>query len=48
MSRSLRKKYSTKLEEDFPTQMKLVIGDEEVVYEQLPSNVYGDDLRWFL
>ena len=43
MSRSLRKKYSTKLEEDFPAQMKLVIGDEEVVYEKSMSLRYGEN-----
>ena len=43
MSRSLRKKYSTKLEEDFPSQMKLVIGDEEIIYEKSMSLRYGEN-----
>jgi phosphoribosylaminoimidazolecarboxamide formyltransferase/IMP cyclohydrolase len=43
LSRSLRKKYSTKLEEDFPSQMKLVIGDEEIIYEKSMSLRYGEN-----
>jgi phosphoribosylaminoimidazolecarboxamide formyltransferase/IMP cyclohydrolase len=43
LSKSLRKKYSTKLEEEFPDKMKLIIGDEEIIYEKSMSLRYGEN-----
>ena len=41
--KSIRKKYSTKLEEDYPETMKIIIGDEEVVYRKHMSLRYGEN-----
>ena len=43
MSRSMRRRYRTKLEEEFPPQIKLVVGDEEIVYEKTQSLRYGEN-----
>lgn len=43
MSKSMRKRYRTKLEEEFPSELKLVIGSEEIVYEKTMSLRYGEN-----
>lgn len=43
MSKSMRRKYRTKLEEGFPDRLKLVIGDEEIMYEKTLSLRYGEN-----
>ncbi|MFQ6052807.1 MAG: IMP cyclohydrolase [Candidatus Bathyarchaeia archaeon] len=43
MSKSMRRRYRTKLEESFPPRLKLVIGDEEIVYEKTLSLRYGEN-----
>ncbi len=43
MSRELRRMYRTKLEEEFPDQIKIVIGDEEIVYGKAMSLRYGEN-----
>jgi AICAR transformylase/IMP cyclohydrolase PurH len=43
MSKSMRRRYRTKLGEEFPPELKLVIGDEEIVYEKTMSLRYGEN-----
>lgn len=43
MSKSMRKRYRTKLEEEFPSELRLVIGSEENVYEKTMSLRYGEN-----
>ena len=40
---SMRKKYSTALEEDFPDSIKITIGDHETVYRKHMSLRYGEN-----
>jgi phosphoribosylaminoimidazolecarboxamide formyltransferase/IMP cyclohydrolase len=41
--KSMRKRYRTKLEEGFPETLKLVVGDEEIVYAKSMSLRYGEN-----
>ncbi len=41
--KTMRKKYSTALEEEFPESIKITIGDNEVVYEKHMSLRYGEN-----
>jgi len=43
MSKELRRMYRTKLEEEFPDTVKIVIGDEEIVYGKAMSLRYGEN-----
>jgi AICAR transformylase/IMP cyclohydrolase PurH len=43
MSKQLRRMYRTKLEEEFPDTVKIVIGDEEIVYGKVMSLRYGEN-----
>ncbi len=40
---SMRKKYSTALEEEFPESIKITIGDHETVYRKHMSLRYGEN-----
>jgi phosphoribosylaminoimidazolecarboxamide formyltransferase/IMP cyclohydrolase len=41
--KSMRKKYSTALEEDYPEKIKIVVGDHETVYKKKMSLRYGEN-----
>lgn len=41
--KSMRKKYSTALEESFPESIKITIGEEEIVYRKHMSLRYGEN-----
>ncbi len=43
MSKKLRRMYRTRLEEEFPETVKIVIGDEEIVYGKAMSLRYGEN-----
>ena len=43
MSKKLRRMYRTKIEEEFPEEIKLVIGGEEIVYGKAMSLRYGEN-----
>jgi len=43
VSRKLRRMYRTRLEEGFPEKIKLVVGEEEFVYEKSMSLRYGEN-----
>jgi phosphoribosylaminoimidazolecarboxamide formyltransferase/IMP cyclohydrolase len=43
LSKKLRRMYRTKLEEEFPETVKIVIGDEEIVYGKAMSLRYGEN-----
>jgi len=43
MSKKLRRMYRTKIEEEFPDEIKLVIGGEEIVYGKAMSLRYGEN-----
>jgi AICAR transformylase/IMP cyclohydrolase PurH len=43
MSKKLRRMYRTRLEEEFPDTVKIVIGDEEMVYGKAMSLRYGEN-----
>jgi phosphoribosylaminoimidazolecarboxamide formyltransferase/IMP cyclohydrolase len=43
LSRKLRRMYRTRLEEEFPETVKIVIGDEEIVYGKAMSLRYGEN-----
>ena len=43
MSKKLRRMYRTRLEEEFPDQVKIVIGEEEIVYGKAMSLRYGEN-----
>ena len=42
-TKSIRKKYSTALEEDFPETLKLTIGEDEIIYRKYMSLRYGEN-----
>jgi len=43
VSRKLRRMYSTKIEEEFPDEIRLVIGGEEIAYRKAMSLRYGEN-----
>jgi len=43
MAKSMRKRYRTRLEERFPDEMRIILGDEEVIYEKALSLRYGEN-----
>ena len=43
MSKSMRKRYRTKLDEEFPNNIKLTIGEEEINFEKTMSLRYGEN-----
>jgi phosphoribosylaminoimidazolecarboxamide formyltransferase/IMP cyclohydrolase len=43
MSKSIRKKYSKALAEEFPAEIKLIIGDHEKIYKKKMSLRYGEN-----
>jgi len=43
MSKSMRKRYRTHLEEGFPPELRIILGEEEVVYEKALSLRYGEN-----
>ncbi|MBS7619885.1 IMP cyclohydrolase [Candidatus Bathyarchaeota archaeon] len=43
MSEGMRNKYRTSLEEHFPSELKIIFGGEEVVYEKTMSLRYGEN-----
>ena len=43
MSKSMRKRYRTRLEEGFPQELRIIIGGEEMVYEKTLSLRYGEN-----
>ena len=43
MSKSIRKKYSRALAEEFPAEIKLIIGDQEKIYKKKMSLRYGEN-----
>ncbi len=43
MSKSMRRRYSRALEEDFPEEVRVIIGGEETVYRKTMSLRYGEN-----
>ncbi len=43
MSKKIRRMYRTKIEEEFPEEVRLVIGGEEIVYKKAQSLRYGEN-----
>ncbi len=43
MSKKLRRMYRTRLEEEFPDAVKIVIGDDEIVFRKAMSLRYGEN-----
>jgi len=43
VSKSMRKRYRTRLEERFPQELRIILGGEEVVYEKTLSLRYGEN-----
>jgi AICAR transformylase/IMP cyclohydrolase PurH len=43
VSKKLRRIYTTKIEEEFPEEIRLVIGDEEIIYGKAMSLRYGEN-----
>ena len=43
MSKSMRKRYRTRLEEPFPSELKIILGGEEIAYEKALSLRYGEN-----